>query len=430
MKSLRQFARNPYGIAIASLFLIHIFFMFYELSARAIFGYDQVDNAWAAATMFISHKYPLLGMVAKGNSGIYIGPLYYYFISAFYFFTRLHPIASPIIAGVTSLAGFWIIWGVAKRLFNRNVALVSSFIYTFSVFIIKSERVQWPVNFIAPLSLLIFYFLYKIITGQSKFIIHLAVCVALMFHVHFTAVFFPIIILLSLPLVPMNISTLKYTLLSIPVFSVFFIPQIISIIQTYRPDGTNPYTSYLAANYHGFHLRRVLQIAHDAFIQFEAILGVPYKMLRGAVFYFVPAFYLAYYFSKPSRHWWKLFYIIGLWIAVPWAIFATYKGEISDYYFSIQLYLAVIILGYLTVWIWERKQIVLRLGIAAFWLYFAIMNMQSFFSTSPGEYLKRFAKIREAVDTGHAINFTHGDPESYIYFYLLYTEDKPLPYKL
>lgn len=35
------------------------------------FGWDQVDNAWAAQNMIVNHKFPLLGMVAKQNSGIY-----------------------------------------------------------------------------------------------------------------------------------------------------------------------------------------------------------------------------------------------------------------------------------------------------------------------------------------------------------------------
>ena len=48
------------------------------------FGYDQVDNAWAAKNIIINHWYPLVGMVAKANSGIYIGPVYYYLIAVFY----------------------------------------------------------------------------------------------------------------------------------------------------------------------------------------------------------------------------------------------------------------------------------------------------------------------------------------------------------
>ena len=40
--------------------------------------------------------------------------------------------------------------GVAKKMFNQKVAIASCLIYTFSSFIINAERIQWPVNFIAP----------------------------------------------------------------------------------------------------------------------------------------------------------------------------------------------------------------------------------------------------------------------------------------
>ncbi len=392
------------------LLVLHIFFMFYHLESWAGFGWDQVDNAWAAIKIITLHKYPLVGMVAKQNTGIYIGPLYYYLVTLFYLITRLDPIASPVIAGVTSLFSFFVLYVVSKKLFNERVALLSCFIYTFSSFIISTERVQWPVNFIAPLSLLILYFLHNILLGQSKYFIHLAVAVGLSFHIHFTAIFYPVIILAALPFIRWNRGAIRYFLTAIPVAFVFFVPQII-----YYLHNTHPFTSYFQTSYHGLHLRRVIQLVPDAFIKFQSILMTPYAFVRHISFLFVPIFLLVY--RK------KLSYLILLWFLIPWVVFATYSGEISDYYFSLQSYIAIIILAYLSL----RLP---KLLVGAFWIYWAITNAQTFFRTADGNMLRDRASALEASKTAKIIPFTEGNAESYFYYYYMYNKGGWLPYQL
>ena len=126
----------------------------------------------------------------------------------------------------------------------------------------------------------------------------------------------------------------------------------------------------------------------------------------------------------------QLFYLIVVWIGIPWFVFTTYSGEISDYYFNAQLYLAVFILGYLTYWIWETKYIIPRVAIGLFWLYFSIVNTKLFFNTDHGNLLEDKIKVQQSVDSGHLINFTEGDPQSYLDFFFSYTQHKPLPFKL
>src|SRR3989344_3334081 len=103
---LKFIFKNKIFLLVFIIFLAHLFLRFYQIDTRSPFGYDQVDNAWAAMNIIVNHKFPLLGFQAKGNSGIYIGPIYYYFISIFYFVTNLNPIASGIAAGVTSIFTF------------------------------------------------------------------------------------------------------------------------------------------------------------------------------------------------------------------------------------------------------------------------------------------------------------------------------------
>lgn len=419
-----------YYLIIIVLFLFHIYFSFYNLEKWAVFGWDQVDNAWAAARILLAHKYPLLGMVAKQNSGIYIGPLYYYLVALFYFFTRLDPLASPILAGSTSLVSFWVIYYVSKRMFSGSVALMSCFIYTFSSYITQFERIQWPVNFIAPIGLLIFYFLYKILSGDVKYFIHLAIGVGVSFHIHFTSVFYPIIILAALPFVPMSGATFTYIALSIPIGILFLLPQIIYYLQSQQSHGVGLYSTYLETYYHGFHLRRMLQISHDAFIKFQTVLEIPYTALRNGAFFYIPIFIFTYLYKKVSKNRLKLCYLLILWILVPWIAFTTYKGELSDYYFSSQLYIAVIVFASVTVRLWLRKNLVVRTALVLFWSYWAIANVQAFYRIPLGNLMPDRNKALETVNAGRDVHFTEGDPASYWGLYYMYIQKKPLPFKL
>lgn len=423
-------AYMKWKILLIVLLLTHVFFMFYNPEKWGSFGWDQVDNAWAAMRILTIHKYPLLGMVAKGNSGIYIGPLYYYLVALFYFFTRLDPIASPILSGVTSIFSFWVIYFVAKKLFNQPVALVSLFVYTFSSFIISTERVQWPVNFIAPLSLLILFFLYKVLTGEPRYFLHLGAVVGQSFHIHFTAIFYPIIVLASLPWVRWNKTALKYFIGALCIGILFFIPQIIYYIQANHSHALGSYGAYAATSYHGFHLRRVLQLIPDAFIKFQSVLMTPYTLVRYVSFLFVPIFCLVYLFKKATRERMRLTYLIALWFIVPWFVFATYSGEISDYYFSLQSYIAIVLLAYLTMRVWDLKHIVPKALIGAFWLYWGVTNIQVFFAMNPGDLPKNRAAALNASMTAKIIPFTEGDPQSYLYYYYMYKKGGWLPYKL
>lgn len=430
MKWFPNWARKPQVILLLTLFIFHIFFMFYNLEKWAPFGWDQVDNAWAAMKIVAMYKYPLLGMVAKGNSGMYIGPLYYYFVALFYFFTHMDPIAAPIIAGITSIFSFAVVYIISKKLFNEPIALVATCIYTCSSFIIITERVQWPVNFIAPISLLVIYFLYRVLTGKTKYFLYLGAAVGLSFHIHFTAIFYPIIILASLPFVRWNKTALKYFIGAIAIGAVFFIPQIIYYVQTTHGHALGSYGTYVAVNYHGFHLKRVIQLIPDAFIKFQSILMTPYTFVHYVNFIFVPIFCLVYIFKQTTRERMLLTYLIALWFLVPWLIFATYSGEISDYYFSLQTYIAVILLAYLSVQIWNSKYVIAKVIIGACWIYWVITNIQSFFNTNPGNLPKDRVAALNASMTSRIIPFTEGDPQSYLYYYYMYHEHKWLPYKL
>ncbi len=406
-------------ILLLVIFLIFLFFRFYDIEHRNQFGWDQVDNAWAAKDIIIDHKLPLVGMPAKGSSGFYIGPAYYYLIAVFYFFTQLDPIASGLFAGFTGIFTFWVLYYITKKIFSIPVSLFSVFIYTFCWPIIQADRVQWPVNFIAPISFIIFFALYKVILGKEKYLLLLAIALGFSIHVHFTSIFYFIITFLTLPFFPWKKSIWKYIFIAIPLFLIWIIPNAISEFTTKAASGKN-LTNYLHNYYHGFHLRRLLQLLPDAFIKFESILT--FRILKPLSYILLPIFSLSYYFEVRSSQRLKLCYLMGLWFLVPWVVFSTYSGEISDYYFYLTVPMIIVVLAYLTRQIFQITNAFPKVIIAIFWLYYASFTIQNFLLYQTSGLAQNRTNVTEAIKQGRVIEFVHGNGDSYLYY--VYTRIK------
>ncbi len=414
-KHLKSLLKSKVFWIVSVIFLFELFLRFYQMDLKSPFGYDQVDNAWAAKSIVADHKLPLVGMVAKGNSGIYIGPAYYYLISIIYWITNLNPIASGIFAGLTSIFTFWVIFYVSKKLFSLEVAIIAVFINTFVFPAIIFDRVQWPVNLIPGVSLLIFYLLYRITQKDIKKIILLALFVGFSFSVHFTSIFYPIIIILTLPFFPRNKETLKYILLALPLFLLWLVPNIIYQLRQ-ESSGSN-FTSYFYNNFHGFHLRRVIQLAGDGLIQFNPYLFA--DKLTQLKFIVFPLFFIIYLYKSVSREKLIFCYLVLLWFIVPWFIFATYSGEITDYYFSFNRFIALMIISYFFAQVWMIKNIIPKAVVIIVLFYIAVTNVIAYLPYKDAGLVKREKTVLDAIEQGKRIEFQQGVPESYLYYYFM-----------
>jgi len=275
---------------------------------------------------------------------------------------------------------------------------------------------------------MILYYLFQVSQNKPKYFIHLAALIGLSFNLHFTAVFYPIILLFALPVIPFHKTTWKYIAAAVGIGILFFVPQIIYYIQ--KTNGLHAYSSYFQSYYHGFHARRMLQLEHDAFIKFQSILEVSYPFIKDFVIVLVPIFIFIHYRSKQYVYAKQLSYFIALWFFIPWIVFTTYSGELTDYYFSTTLYIAIVILAYLSVWTWDRKNLLFRIAVSAIWVYYGFANIRAFANTNPGNLASDRIIAQNAVEKGKYIGFTDGDPQSYLYFYYIYIRTKQQPYKL
>lgn len=407
-------------ILLFILFALEVFLRFHKMETKNPFGWDQVDNAWAAQKIIVNHDFPLLGFQAKHNSGIYIGPLYYYLITIFYFFTNLDPIASAIFAGLTSIFTFFVLFFFTKKLFSFNVALIAVFINTVGFFGIMFDRIQGPINFIPSVSLIIFYSLYQIIIGKPKYLLLLGLALGFSVHIHATSIYYPFIILLTLPFFPKNKAMFKNAAISFFIFLLFLLPNIIAFLQ--NSSHVSAGVTYGQNYYHGFHLRRVLYLFNDALIQFEPILTFP--VLFPLKFVFIPLFIFVYLFRSLSREKLLFCYLVILWFLVPWFVLSTYSGEISDYYYSTNRFIGIVIISYLLVRLIQLKNVIIMIILSCFLLYYSMFNINKFFLLGGGGIKATRQGVLRAIGHGERIEFVEGSAQAYIYYYYMWRQGK------
>ncbi|MDE2025666.1 MAG: glycosyltransferase family 39 protein [Patescibacteria group bacterium] len=406
-------------LCLGVLFILFLFTRTYLLVDRSGFGWDQTTIAWAVKHLLVDHQIQLIGMPAKLNTGFYIGPLYYYYAAIFFWATNLDPIASPFITVSTAIINFFVLFFVIKKLFNASVALVAAGILTFSAFLVASDHSQWPVTFIPAISILIFYALYRAITKDAKYLLLLGFFIGLSFHIHFTAVFFPMYTLLALPLLKRSKQTLIYIPGAAGIMLMFLIPNIIFAMETNNASGSH-LINYLHATLRMFHGRHFLQLMHDAFIQFDLIFSISF------IAPFVPLIPAAciYLWSKRKSTYDNrvLSYLVGIWILIPWITFTVYTGELTDYYFSVTRPIAIFCVAFLAVWLWQRKLFIWKLALLGFGIYVIYANILHFLSPQNENFTDVAKHATDAMQAGQTIPYSEGVPEAY--FYYAYTREK------
>jgi hypothetical protein len=405
-------------ILIISLFFVFIFLRFSDLSGRMQFTWDQVQNAWVMKDMLVDGRMPLEGMTAKLNSGIRIGPAYYYLLAPFYWAFDMDPLAAGVFAGFVAAATFICFSFILTQLFSFPVAFVGMLIYTFSSHIISHDRIPWPVIFLPLVSMLTLYYLMRLIAGHASYLPYLAVVLGASLHVHFTAIFLFAYVVLCLPFFVRVKHIGKYILWSIPLFCVWLIPMIIASSQGAHTPAT--FMSYAKEYSHGLHAIRVLQLVPDAVIEFGSVLRL--GTLSWLKFFVIPVFAIVYLTLNRTMLARKFMYLFCIWFAVPLLVFALYKGEISDYYFAVTRPVVVLMYAYIVVQLFSRGNILVRTIVLILGAWLIFINLRAFVTTRFSNLPHMRDEVLRVVRTGGNIGFTEGDPKSYLYF--LYKEYK------
>lgn len=409
---------NKYFLTFLLILILGLYLRFYGIESYPdkTFGWDQARDAWKVRDI-------LKGMLVldgpkTGIGNMHLGPLYFYLLAPFFAFTKLDPVASIYFTIVVNIATFIVLYLVTKKLFSEKAAIFAVFLYSTSNYIIKQNQIPWNVSLVPATSILLFYTLFRIRTGGKKYwYIILGILTGLFFHLHFTAVFLPPIILLSLFPYEKNIKNFLLLCGSFAIAAFFLIPTLVFDLKSAHGEFYK-YSDFIKHYTHGFHLRFFMLRLTDAFVQFKLIFFFSLGNILQYVIPFLFGFVILFEKDKNKK-------LIGLlmlpWFLIPLVFFTIYAGPISDYYFLFQAPLVIFILIYL-------QQKLLKISpqflfpLFFLWMFYAYTNTQEFWIKPTGGGLnKQKQEAAERVRSGNPILFHEGEIKSYLY--VIWTED-------
>lgn len=391
------------------LLSISLYLRFYGIQETVSFGWDQGRDAWVARDI-VQGKFSLVGP-RTGIGHFHLGPVYYYLLAPFYFFANLDPMASNYFNILANIINFIILFVVAKKIFNNRTALFIMIIWTTSYYL-SGSRIPWNVTLMPGIAALIFYSIYKVYQGKYSWVFIAWALSGFYINLHFTAIFLPPILLASFIFVKEKIKVLKYTLFSIPLYFIWFIPNVIHELQNHSSD-LYKIKDFINDYYIGFHFRFMLHRLPDAFIQFSAIINYPpFSYMK----YIIPAVFLIVAFLSGQKKDRLFAYLISLWFIIPLILFTLYGGPLSDYYFLSSAPIVLFTIGYLENKLYLLKSLPLYLLLIIFTIIYVFLNTKdSWIKPTEGGLTAQKNSAREKILQGTKIQFNEGDIESYLY---------------
>ncbi|EKE15335.1 MAG: hypothetical protein ACD_12C00064G0001 [uncultured bacterium] len=412
--------KHKFILLFLLIVLVGMYLRFYRIESVQSFGWDQGRDAWK--TRDIIKGQIVLNGPRTGVGHFHLGSIWYYMLVPFYLLTNLDPVGAIYLNIIVNLFNFVAIFFVTKKIYGENSALFVTFIYATNKYLIEINRTAWNVSPIPGVAALIFYSIYKIVyENKYKWIFVLSFLTGFFFHLHFSVVFLPLIILASFILAKDKKKVFVYGLMSLPLLIIWLIPSVIYDIQS-KNTNTILFNNFLKDYFiDGFHLRFFLYRIHDAFIQFQMILSLPrtYSFIK----FIIPGIFLVTLIFEQVKKQKILGYLIFLWFVVPAFGYSFYGGTTSEYYMLMNSLLVVYIVYYL-----QNKLLKLKFKptiylLIVFWSIFTYFQTKDLWIKNQNNGLVRQKeKVRENIRLNNKISFNEGDIKAYLW--QIWAEDK------
>jgi hypothetical protein len=217
-------AKKQVLILIAILLFASIL-RFYRLPEMAQLDFDQQYAANFAYNVVKVYPIQLIGQ-GLSIEGLFMGPLYFYYLIPFYMVTDLHPLGGAIGSVLLGLFGVAVYFFVALKMFGFPAAILTAFYKAISYASLTADWAVTPAFSSDIIVLITWYLFYRYYQGETKILPVLAFVFGL--YTSFHPILFPFyLVFLVLLLLKRKLPNLKITLISIISFIIPIMPLII-----------------------------------------------------------------------------------------------------------------------------------------------------------------------------------------------------------
>lgn len=379
--------KKGFLLPLILIILIAAFVRLYRINDYMHFLGDEGRDALVVKRMVVDLDPTFIGPITSvGN--IYLGPIYYYFMTPFMILSGMNPVGPAIMIALMSLGTIILLYKIGYEYFDRNAAIISSLLYALSPFVIIYSRFSWNPNAVPFFALLIIYSLIKVIAdNEIKWLWLTGLSLGIILQLHYISLMFVPIIILSLlvyrklSLKNIFILIISFVIPLIPYLAFEFhnnFPNITTAIRFVTKSG--PSATFAFTRFGGI----IKDLTYRAFLRLVVIEGV---ILSWLLMFVVISSVITIFIKDKKYIKNKAFIIILLWYGVSIIIFGFYKGAIYDYYMVQFLPFPALIIGIVFAWLIKKRTIGKILAVVLFSLILGFQLKNSPLKKEPNKLL-------------------------------------------
>lgn len=350
------------------LLLLAAFLRFYRIEDFIVFLGDEGRDVLVVKRMIVDHKWTLLGPTASVG-GMFLGPIYYYFMIPFLWLFRFEPVGPAVMVALFGVATVFLVYKTSREFFGSLAGLLAALLYSVSPLAIVYSRSSWNPNVLPFFSLLTVYFLTKALGGKKRFFFLAGACLGVALQLHYLASFLFFVAAAAVFLFEPR--RMKGWLLALGRFGLGFLltfsPFVLFELRHQFPNTRSLWRFILAGKEVAFQAGRFLPIIANVFFRlFETVVCDHRLFLAIPLLVFVLG---GMGWSVKQRKIAKKKAILLLWIGLGCFLFGFYQKPIYDYYLGFLFPAPFLLVGFIVEKLEKRKILVfgfLALALAIF----------------------------------------------------------------
>lgn len=393
MHKLISFFTKPQTLLLILVVLIGLFFRNYKAVERFEYAHDGDLYSWIAKDIIIDKHPRLIGQLTSAE-GIYIGPLYYYVNVPFFLMFNMDPIGAMVPIAILGFFSLTSIYWVFQKLYNKQVAFISTFLYATSWHIFQLDRRVVPST---PAYLWVIWYFYCIVSiarGNYNVLPILGILIGLIWHIHIALL--PALIAIPVAAVAArklpNLKQLLYFFISLFVTS---IPLLLfevrhSFIQTISlyENFTKNHGGSTGENKLFEVLQMISKNLNDIFI---SPIDIPFIKNIG---FMVVILSIGLWLANKKAFQIKEFFVLLVWIFGVILFFTFSSSPISEYYFANIEIIFIMIIGFALTFLFQSS----KLGKIITLAILSLLFVKSFIGINGDYYNKGYLERKQIVE--------------------------------
>lgn len=170
---------------LLSIIGIAIFFRSYQIVEHFEFAHDGDLYSWIVKDIVVNHHLRLIGQLTS-TEGIFIGPLFYYFLIPFYLLSSMNPLGVLLFAVLVGIVIVLSYYFVFSKLFGAPAGLIAAFLQASLFSRVATDR--WVVPTITSNLWGVWYLYTVLMLARGNFVVFplLGLLVGLIWHINFS----------------------------------------------------------------------------------------------------------------------------------------------------------------------------------------------------------------------------------------------------